>query len=177
MICILNRLDSMYYTLGKKSQPTPLQDHFESPLSTQLSQIFLSRCQASHASDTEIRNRQPVSVASRDQDSAAQETHTVGGPVCLSGGRPPPSSAWGPGGEDTSGGDLETPLALKAICRRDAQGGRAGGRARGSAGRGARLSTARPGRTAPPGWGCAHGRLAPFQRGALTRAAEEEAPA
>lgn len=147
MICILNRLDCMYYTLGKKSQPTPLQDYFESPLSTQLSQIFLGRCQASHASDTEIRNRQPVSVASRDQDSAAQETHTVGGPVCLSGGRPPPSSAWGPGGEDTSGGDLETPLALKAICRRDAQDRRAGGRA---ARRGGERGSARRGQGARP---------------------------
>lgn len=38
---ISRRLDSMYYTLGKKSQPTPLQDWFETPLATQFSQIFL----------------------------------------------------------------------------------------------------------------------------------------
>lgn len=66
VMSISRRLDSMYYTLGKKSQPTPLQDWFETPLATQLRQIFLGRCQASHASDTEIRNSQPVNVASRD---------------------------------------------------------------------------------------------------------------
>lgn len=100
----------------------------------------------------------------------------VGGPVCLSwskgrGGQPPPSLCCLQPvqvGRTFSGDDPETPLSLKALCRHDVQSGRV----RGGAG-----SVARPGRLAPPGWGCAHGRLAPFQRGALTRAAEEEAPA
>lgn len=158
----------MHYTLDKKSQNlhyyrTSLK--LPSPLSTV--RFSWAGARTSHASEKQPDSKCGLQGAGL---GSSGDVHGWWSYLPLSGDSPLPPRCRRSGWVDTSEDDQETSLALKAICRRFALGGRV----RSSAGRGA---LAWPGRMAPPGWDCAHGRLAPFQRGALTRAAEEEAPA